>query len=381
MGLCGGARARPAPLLCSVWTPSSNFSPPPSSSPGITTSVHRRKTTNDNSTTRYRPQLSQSHAVKYTMFRPRVFIAASRALRLSTATSPSASTPLLTSLRHLTPAPRLFSTTMPASLPAISPTPTPIMPDFSLSGKTILVSGGARGLGLTQAEALIDAGATVHCLDRLPSPSPEFAPIAERASKLGTSLTYHQVDVTDVPALNAVVASIGPVHGLIAAAGIQQETPALDYTPEDCNRMLSVNVTGVFMTAQAVARAMIAAGTPGSIALIASMSGTIANRGLICPAYNASKAAVVQLGRNLASEWGAHGIRVNTISPGYIVTQMVEELFKTHPERREKWSGENMLGRLSTPREYRGAAVFLMSDASSFMTGSNMIIDGGHSAW
>jgi len=98
-------------------------------------------------------------------------------------------------------------------------------------------------------------------------------------------------------------------------------------------------------------------------------------------AYNASKAAVLQLGRNLAAEWGQHSIRVNTISPGYIVTDMVEALFVSHPERRLEWAGHNMLGRLSSPNEYRGAAVFLLSDASSFMTGSDLRIDGGHCAW
>jgi NAD(P)-dependent dehydrogenase (short-subunit alcohol dehydrogenase family) len=92
-------------------------------------------------------------------------------------------------------------------------------------------------------------------------------------------------------------------------------------------------------------------------------------QGLICPAYNASKAAVIQLARNLASEWGQYGIRVNTISPGYIVTAMVEALFEKFPERREEWPKQNMLGRLSRPEEYRGAAAFLISDASSFMTG------------
>lgn len=136
--------------------------------------------------------------------------------------------------------------------------------------------------------------------------------------------------------------------------------------------MFAVNITGCFMTAQATAKAMIATSTPGSIVFIASMSGTIANRGLICPAYNTSKAGVIQLARNLASEWGPHKIRVNTISPGYIVTDMVEELFKRFPERRTDWPKQNMLGRVSKPEEYRGAAVFLLSEASSFMTGSDL---------
>ncbi|RAL16005.1 putative short chain dehydrogenase [Aspergillus homomorphus CBS 101889] len=260
------------------------------------------------------------------------------------------------------------------------------MPEFSLAGKVVCVSGAARGLGLTQAEALLEAGAKVYALDRLEEPSPEFFVIQKRAvEELGTELHYRRIDVRDTELLHHVIEAIanteGRMDGLIAAAGIQQETSALEYTAEDSNRMFEVNVTGVFMTAQAVAKQMIRFGNGGSIALIASMSGTIANRGLICPAYNASKAAVIQLGRNLAMEWGQYNIRVNTISPGYIVTAMVEQLFVEYPERREEWPKHNMLGRLSTPNEYRGAAVFLLSDASSFMTGSDLRMDGGHAAW
>ncbi|KAF4212918.1 hypothetical protein CNMCM6805_000529 [Aspergillus fumigatiaffinis] len=260
------------------------------------------------------------------------------------------------------------------------------MPEFSLAGKVVLVSGAARGLGLTQAEALLEAGAKVYGLDRLEEPSADFFEIQRRAKEeLGTELHYRRIDVRDTELLTSTVEQIanveGRMDGLIAAAGIQQETPALEYTAKDANTMFEVNVTGVFMTAQAVAKQMIRFGNGGSIALIASMSGTVANRGLICPAYNASKAAVIQLGRNLAMEWGQYGIRVNTISPGYIVTKMVEDLFVQFPERREEWPKHNMLGRLSNPNEYRGAAVFLLSDASSFMTGSDLRIDGGHCAW
>ncbi|KAL4996940.1 hypothetical protein BDV10DRAFT_171087 [Aspergillus recurvatus] len=260
------------------------------------------------------------------------------------------------------------------------------LPEFSLAGKVVCVSGGARGLGLTQAEALLEAGARVYALDRLEEPSPDFYTIQKRAKEeLGTELQYRRIDVRDTELLHSTIEAIanaeGRMDGLVAAAGIQQETPALEYTAQDANRMFEVNVTGVMMTAQAVAKQMIRFGNGGSIALIASMSGTIANRGLICSAYNASKAAVIQLARNLASEWGQYNIRVNTISPGYIVTAMVEQLFVQYPERRDEWPKHNMLGRLSSPQEYRGAAVFLLSDASSFMTGSDLRIDGGHAAW
>ncbi|KAB8199810.1 hypothetical protein BDV34DRAFT_206028 [Aspergillus parasiticus] len=260
------------------------------------------------------------------------------------------------------------------------------MPEFSLAGKVVCVSGAARGLGLTQAEALLEAGAKVYALDRLEEPSPEFFEIQKRAKEeLGTELQYRRIDVRDTELLDSTIEAIadseGRLDGLVAAAGIQQETPALEYTAQDANTMFEVNVTGVFMTSKAVAKQMIRFGNGGSIALIASMSGTIANRGLICPAYNASKAAVLQLARNLAMEWGPYNIRVNTISPGYIVTAMVEKLFVEFPERREEWPKHNMLGRLSTPNEYRGAAVFLLSDASSFMTGSDLRMDGGHAAW
>ncbi|KAL8907734.1 MAG: hypothetical protein Q9207_001217 [Kuettlingeria erythrocarpa] len=263
---------------------------------------------------------------------------------------------------------------------------TNCLPEFNLADRVILVSGAAQGLGLTQAEALLEAGATVYALDRKTEPSPDFYRVQKRAAEeLGTTFYYRQIDVRDVDGMNQIIADIGDKHGrldgLIAAAGIQQETPALEYKAKDANMMFEINVTGVFMTAQAAAKQMIRFGNGGSIAMIASMSGHIVNRGLICPAYNASKAAVLQLGRNLAAEWGEYGIRVNTLSPGYTVTQMVEVLFDQYPERREEWPKQNMLGKLSRPEDFRGAAVFLMSPASAMMTASDLRIDGGHSAW
>jgi len=185
-----------------------------------------------------------------------------------------------------------FPTTTPQASTATprksDPAPTYLgttkrLPEFNLAEKVVLISGAARGLGLVQAEALLEAGAIVYALDRLETPSPNFSRIQTRAStELGTSLHYRRIDVRDVSNLNAIVEEIANTHGrldgLIAAAGIQQETPALEYTAEDCDLMLGVNVTGCFMTAQAVAKQMVRFGSGGSIVMIASMSGTVANR-------------------------------------------------------------------------------------------------------
>ncbi|KAJ6439265.1 oxidoreductase protein [Purpureocillium lavendulum] len=200
----------------------------------------------------------------------------------------------------------------------------------------------------------------------------------------GGSLEYRQIDVRCTKNLDQVIHSIADenkgLHGLIAAAGIQQVTPAVDYTIEDARKMMDVNYTGVFMTATATARAMFKHKSRGSMCLIASMSGLVANKGLICPVYNSSKAAVIQLARNLAMEWSPN-IRVNCLSPGHTLTPMVLKNFEEDPGLRDKWCSENMMGRLAETSEYKGAALFLLSNASSFMTGGNMVIDGGHTAW
>merc|ERR1712093_899999 len=262
---------------------------------------------------------------------------------------------------------------------------SPTITTATMNSFRLLPRAATRALRSTSLLSKSSFSTSPRLLNASSTRKPPEAPDAEAAALRKGNAPYRRIDVRDVEQLNAIVEEIASKHqrldGLIAAAGIQQETPALDYTAKDADLMMGINVTGCFMTAQAAARQMIKYGNGGSIVMIASMSGTVANRGLICPAYNASKAAVIQLARNLAMEWGEHGIRVNTISPGYIVTAMVEALFEKYPERKESWPTQNMLGRLSYPEEYRGAAAFLISDASSFMTGSDLRMDGGHSAW
>ncbi|RMZ74667.1 D-arabinitol 2-dehydrogenase [Pyrenophora seminiperda CCB06] len=262
---------------------------------------------------------------------------------------------------------------------------------FDIAGKVFVVTGGGRGLGLCMAEGLVEAGGKVHCLDRIPEPPKAFEEAQARLKSHDASLVYHNVDVVDEEAMRKCIADIAAekqrLDGLIAAAGIQQVTPALDFKKEDIAKMMEVNYTGVFLAARECARQMMQYKIQGSICLIASMSGTIANRGFIAPVYNSSKAAVVQLARNLAMEWGrknpdgSGGIRVNSLSPGHIVTPMVQANFDAGEANREEWENNSMLGRLSTPEEYKAVGLFMLSKASSYMTGHDLKMDGGTTAW
>ncbi|KAB8261092.1 hypothetical protein BDV32DRAFT_122127 [Aspergillus pseudonomiae] len=258
--------------------------------------------------------------------------------------------------------------------------------EFDLNDRVYAITGGGRGLGLAMAEALMEAGAKVYCLDRLENPHPDFMAAKEHAeTNYGGSLEYYRIDVRDDAEVNNVFAEIAGQHkrldGLIAAAGINHLQSALEHSQTAMNEVMQINYNGVFNSATAAARQMFNYQQKGSILLIASMSGLIANKGMTSPVYNSSKAAVIQLARSLAMEWGRHGIRVNSLCPGHIVTPMVEQVFQQNPASRAIWEAENMLGRLAYPEEFRGAALFALSDASSFMTGSTMLIDGGHTAW
>ncbi|TLD24932.1 hypothetical protein PspLS_05928 [Pyricularia sp. CBS 133598] len=252
---------------------------------------------------------------------------------------------------------------------------------FSLAGKTVAITGGGRGLGITLALAVVEAGGHVACLDILPEPAAaEWEALQKAASSAPggpLACSYHRCDVTSEAEMEKVIDSIAEeaagrgaeLAGCVACAGIQQKTPALDYPAADFERILRVNVTGVFITAKYAARVMVRRGVKGSIVLIGSMSGEIANRGLTCTAYNSSKAAVQQMCRSLAQEWGKHGIRVNTLSPGYIRTAMTDELLAAEPSLEEIWMAGALLGRLGTPEDFMSPAVFLLADGSSFMTG------------
>ncbi|OAV90883.1 hypothetical protein PTTG_01991 [Puccinia triticina 1-1 BBBD Race 1] len=274
-----------------------------------------------------------------------------------------------------------------------------VFDEFRLDGRVGLVTGANGGLGLESALALAELGAKIWALDIVDSPSIEFEACAvyakalyqETASKAGEDpgkerLVYRRVDVTDETALEKVCQEIVAIDGrldiCIAAAGIlHAEKSCIDITSEEFQKVMAVNSTGVFNTATKAAAEMTALGTPGSVILIASMSGSITNRDHAWIAYNASKSAVLQIGRSMACELGSHGIRVNTLSPGHIRTAMTAEYLDRNPELEKKWSSMNPLGRIGSPHELRGVISWLASDASTFCTGSDIIVSGGHHAW
>lgn len=194
----------------------------------------------------------------------------------------------------------------PAQIPAL----------FSLQSKTIAITGGGRGLGLTLAFAVIEAGGHAALLDSLPEPSePEYSALLKVAKGSSLTVSYRKCDVTSEADVSAVLEAIeadgskvgAPLGGMVACAGIQQCVPAMDYEASDFEHILRVNVIGAFISVKRTARIPKDKGRDGSIVLIASMSGEIANSGLFCTAYNSSKSAVHQMCRSLAQEWVSMG--------------------------------------------------------------------------
>jgi NAD(P)-dependent dehydrogenase (short-subunit alcohol dehydrogenase family) len=258
---------------------------------------------------------------------------------------------------------------------------------FSLSHGAIIVTGGARGLGITIAAACVEAGANVFCCDILPEPSQkEWKALKEKAKKFNATINYKQLDICDEENVESsfqefAKQSVRPIVGVAHCAGVMDEQLALNYDMKAFNRVLRINVDGTMIVAKSAAHIMKETGQGGSILLIASISGSITNRGITTTAYSSSKAACHQMCRSLAVEWGQYGIRVNTLSPGYIRTAMTNLLLADKQALLRRWEDDNPLKRIGNPSELKGPAVYLLSNASTFMNGADLRIDGGHCAW
>ncbi|KAJ7077186.1 hypothetical protein C8R44DRAFT_826318 [Mycena epipterygia] len=262
---------------------------------------------------------------------------------------------------------------------------------FSLANRVAVVTGSHRGIGLELALAMAELGATVYCLDLPVEPDTDWLKVQSFAAQLpeldqqNGRLEYMSGDVTDQQgmwkAVETIVEREGRIDVCVANAGISQTIACLDYPAEEFRKIMDINVSGVLFTAQAAGRQMVRLGTPGSIILIASMNGSVANRNGHWTGYNTSKSAVLQMARSMACELAPKGIRVNTISPGYTYTSMLQKAFEINPHMESELGDQNPMGRFGRPDELRGVALWLASDASTFCTGSDIKIDGGQCAW
>lgn len=250
-----------------------------------------------------------------------------------------------------------------------------------LSGRTAVITGGARGLGYSLATALAAHGVNVGLIDLLP----EVAESARRlASRFGVDTHATVTDVTDPEAVEAafdeITVRLGVPTVLLTAAGITVWNDSVDVPAHEWRRVFGVNVDGTFFACQAFGRRLLASGQHGSAVLVSSMSGLIVNLPQHQASYNASKAAVGQLGKSLAVEWAPAGIRVNAIAPGYFLSDMTRQFTEANPELAGVWIDRIPLGRMGEPEDLHGLVVYLASEASSYLTGQTLVIDGGYTA-
>ncbi|KAL0088935.1 hypothetical protein J3Q64DRAFT_1439810 [Phycomyces blakesleeanus] len=257
----------------------------------------------------------------------------------------------------------------------------------SFQRKVAVVTGGARGLGYEMMLGLAENGASVACIDILKETGTKAIECIQQ--KCSVQASSWACNVTDDKAVSNVFDQIFQKHGridiLVTAAGINKMCPAIEYTAVDFRTIFDVNVNGTFFCVQQAAKRMMEKGTGGSIITIASMSAHITNRPQCHAPYNATKAAVLQLTKSLACEWAPHNIRVTAISPGYFDTEMNQAILDQQGEGgkalRKEWESLVPKGRMGMPHELKGVVVFLASEAASYVTGTEVIVDGGYTAW
>ncbi|HRD78876.1 MAG TPA: SDR family oxidoreductase [Hyphomicrobiaceae bacterium] len=247
----------------------------------------------------------------------------------------------------------------------------PVTPSFRVDGKRALITGGGRGIGKAAGAALAAAGAHVVLAARSTSEIEEVAAEIQSAGGKATALT---LDVLDDRAVQTAVAAAEPFHVLVNNAGINRPQSFVDFKTADLDLIIDLNVRAAFIVAQAVAKSMVATGTKGSLIHVSSQMAFTTGPGRT--AYCMSKAALEGLSRCLAAELAPHGIRSNTLAPTFTETPLAKP-FLDDPSFMDYVTKKIKLGRVGQVEDLMGALVFLASDASSLMTGTHMLIDGG----
>lgn len=246
---------------------------------------------------------------------------------------------------------------------------------FGLNGKVALVTGGGRGIGQTVALGLAKAGARVYILSRTGADE-TVAMIEKDGGKAASLIADVTVEKQVDDALAAIVKEAGSLDVVFNNAGVCIHKATLDASIEEWRQVIDINLTGEYIVARAAGRVMVEKGIKGSIINMASMSGSIVNVPQWQASYNASKAGVIHMTRSLAVEWADYGIRVNSISPGYIGTPMSAD---TPKELRDAWMPLIPQHRMGDPEELIPPILYLASASSGYTTGSDVIVDGGYS--
>ncbi|CAH0039195.1 unnamed protein product [Clonostachys solani] len=265
----------------------------------------------------------------------------------------------------------------------------PTLGSFTLEGNVGIVTGGARGLGLVIGQGMVYSGSNLAIVDLnkeegekqiqlLRDAFTRENPNAEHIPKV----TAHYADVSDPDSVAACIDEILKEHGkidnLVTSAGFAENFEAAKYPVDRMRRLWGVNVDGTYFFATAVARHLMERESPGSIVLIGSMSGAIVNVPQPQTPYNMSKAAVRHMAASLAVEWAHAGIRVNCISPGYMLTPLTEKILDENKGLKEKWTSLTPQGKMGQPKDLMGPVTFLLSSASGYVTGADIRVDGGY---
>ena len=253
-------------------------------------------------------------------------------------------------------------------------------PDFDLTGKTALITGGGRGIGLATARKFAGAGADVIIAEFI---AENGAAAAAEVKSMGRKSMFIEVDVRRAESVNqmaaAALAAFPQIDILVCNAGIAQAVPAEETSDFDWQNMIDTNLSGVFYCCRALGNHMLGRGS-GAIVNLASMSGMIVNKPQPQAHYNAAKAAVILLTKSLAAEWADRGVRVNCVSPGYIGTDMTKPAL-SNEEWAAMWHEMTPMGRIGEPEDIANAIHYLASPAAKFATGTNLVVDGGYTSW
>ena len=250
----------------------------------------------------------------------------------------------------------------------------PRTPSFRLDHRRALVAGASSGIGLGAAVALAEQGAHVTLVARNTG---ALAAVTAEMKQAGFHATALPLDITDLDATSAAIATHGPFDILVNSAGLARHSPAIDTAPADYDAVMALNVRAAYFLAAAVAKGLIAANKPGSLITISSQMGHVG--GIDRAVYSATKHALEGMTKSMAIEWGPQGIRVNTICPTFIRTPLAQVTLQ-NPARLAWILSKIKLGRVGEVEDIMGAVAFLASDAAALITGTALMVDGGWTA-